>query len=138
MRYLILLLIAIFLTSCEDKKFSHIYQKSIIGKPIKALSISCTNQKVLDLTKEALRKRGIKLLSKAPYTLTVEYGKYAKHCDKPASPSYYESSYDGYLKLILSKGLKRVYMIQKDFHGKLSVDDILELIEGMSDELKWD
>jgi hypothetical protein len=84
---------------------------------------------------EAFKKSGFHIQSGALYVVEIEGAHYPKKCNNPQATAY-DATYDGYAKLTLLKGLKRLYVCQKDFHGALDSAIIEALIQKMKQDLK--
>ncbi len=131
----LILLIAIIFLGCEDKTVTHLYQKKIVGSHIKTLSLANTEPQLITLIKPAIKKAGFTLKDGSPYTIMIESRKYSHHCNNPLTPAY-DATYDGFIKLHLSQGLKELYSIQEDFHGELDTDKIASLLQKMKNDLQ--
>jgi hypothetical protein len=128
------LLITLLLLGCEDKTFTRIYQKEQVGKTIPAISISENNQTLKSMAEKVI-KEYFTLQVGAPYVLEIEGSSYPKKCNNPNTTAY-DATYDGFIKLILLKNMKRLYMCQKDYHGELNPNIIHNLIKQMRRDLK--
>ncbi len=133
MRYI--LLFVLFFTACQDKTYSRIYKQSEVGTTILALSISETNQTIKAIVLKALKHTDFKVVSGSPYALEIDGATYPKKCNNPTT-STYDATYDGYIKLTLLKNMKRIYICQKDYHGRLDEGAISALLEKMQEDLK--
>lgn len=133
MRYL-LLFILIF-TACQDRTYTRIYQKDAVDMNISTMSLSESNQTIKTNVTLALEKSGFKVISGSPYALEIEGTRYSHKCNNP-NTSTYDATYDGFIKLTLLKNMKRIYMCQKDYHGKLDEHIMIELLTKMKQDLK--
>jgi hypothetical protein len=130
----ILLVLTLFFIGCEDKTYTKIYQKSLVGSHIKDISIASSDKDIRNLSKKALKESGFNLKSSSPYSIDIEYRKYSHHCNNPQTAAY-DATYDGFVKLHLFKGLKEVYSVQKDFHGEFDEGVIANLLDKMREDL---
>jgi hypothetical protein len=129
-----ILIIALFFIGCEDKTYTKIYQKSLVGSHIKEISLASSDKEIRTPAIEAIKESGFKLKSSAPYSIDIEYRKYSHKCNNPQTAAY-DATYDGFVKLHLYKGLKEVYSVQKDFHGEFDADVIESLLDKMREDL---
>ncbi len=134
MRYFVPLILLILL-GCEDKTFSRIYKKTIVGKPLTTVSLSETNQTLRSMLIKALQKEHIKVISGANYLLELDGATYPKKCNNP-NTSTYDATYNGYFKLTLRKNMHPLYMCQKDYHGTLNHEVIEALLARLKKDLK--
>jgi len=133
MRYL--LLIILIFTGCEDKVFSQLYDKQIVGENITDISLSETNSTLRKLISTALKNKKFHLVTGSPYVLEFDTRVYSHKCNNPNS-SAYDRTYDGFVQLRLLKNFKRIYICQKDYHGEFSKEIIEELLEKMKRDLE--
>ncbi len=131
----ILLLSTLLFIACEDKTYTKIYQKDIIGSHISSLLVINTQKEIRTPAIKAIKDSGFELKENSPYSIDIEYRKYSHHCNNPLTPSY-DATYDGFVKLHLYHGLKELYSVQKDFHGEFDEEKLKQLIEKMKEDLK--
>ncbi len=114
---------------------THLYQKEIVGSHIHALTLANSEPQLIALLKPALKKTGFAIKEGSPYAIMIESRKYSHHCNNPLTPAY-DATYDGFVKLHLTQGLKELYSIQEDFHGELDTDKIASLLQKMKSDLQ--
>ncbi len=135
MKRFIWFLLIFVLFGCEDKSFSKVYDESIRGDKLYQVRISVNDPLLKKMLKRALEDENIKVSMNAKYTLEVQSREYDHHCNNPLTASY-DATYDGYTKISLMKNMHLIYSIQQDYHGKVDVDILEELIEKMVDDMK--
>ena len=135
LKILFLILVLLF-TGCEQKHFSHVYDKTEIGAKISSISLKYEEDKNKNLYKTKLKEHGFKLTTNSPYTIKIESRLYPKKCNNPLATSE-QKSYIGFVKLTLFKAQKRIYLCQSDFREKDEIQETFEdLIDIMIDEMK--
>ena len=127
-------ILILFLTGCRDHTFTRIYQQDAVSH-IDAIAISVVSQKRYELDSVFLKSLDIRIDKDADYMLEIDSSAYAKHCNNPLTPVH-DALYDGYVKLTLRKGLKRVYVIQRDFKGLFDKQMIESLVDVMKDDME--
>jgi len=132
---IISVLILILLFGCEDKTYKQIYDKSKIYSKIKDISLSNIDKNLREMALISLKGKGFVIKTNSPYSIYIESRKYSHHCNNPNTIAY-DATYDGFVKLTLSYKMKKIYSIQKDYHGKLDEDVIADLLEQMKKDLK--
>jgi len=133
MRYLLLLML--IFGGCEDKSYTKIYNTKMIGLSTPTLSLSETNQSIKNMLAAVLVKEGFHIDSASLYTIEVDADTYHHKCNNPNTATY-DATYDGFVKLTLLKGMKRLYMCQKDYHGELNSKVFATLFSHMKKEFK--
>lgn len=128
--------VLLFLSACDNKTFSKIYQQTPDALEIKSVELICIYPTVQNFVKKALSNEKIHLNTDSIYTLKIDYMDYKKACNNPMT-STYDATYDGFIRLTLLKESKRIYMCQKDFRGELSVSIIEDLLTLMRDDLEF-
>jgi len=126
-------MILLLLGCSEDKTFKRVEDKSVVGK-LHSFTILASNKKLLKMAKEASKEANINI-TPSPYSIVVESSKYPQHCNNPLTPAY-EASYDGYVKLTVKKGFKKIYFIQRDFHDDVTQGILEDLLEILKKDLK--
>ncbi len=134
-KILLLLTVTLLFTACQDKTYSRIYKKDALDGGIPTLTLSESNQTIKTMLTSALKKRGFRVASGSPYALEIEGTRYSHKCNNPNTATY-DATYDGFIKLTLSKHMKRIYMCQKDYHGALDETIMIELLERMQSDLR--
>ncbi len=127
LKTLFVLFTLLFFTGCEQKHFSHVYDKNEIGSTIESISIINQDINNSKFYKTALQDEGFKLKEKSPYKLQTQSRLYHKRCNNPLATTE-QKSYIGFVQLTLFKGDKRIYMCQSDFR---EVSEIKSIIEGL-------
>ena len=133
MRYVLLFIL--LLSGCEDKSFTKIYNTKMIGLSTPTLSLSETNQTIKTMLSDILIQEGFRIDSSSLYTIEVDSNTYSHKCNNP-NTSTYDATYDGFVKLTLLKGMKPLYMCQKDYHGKLDREIFKQLFSHIKKEFK--
>ena len=130
------LFIAYIFTGCEQKHFSHVYDKKEIGATIKTISLTTQDINNSKLYKIGLEKDGFQLQKNTPYKLQTQSRLYPKRCNNPLATAE-QKNYIGFVQLTLLKKQKRIYMCQSDFREKKEIDGIaIGLIDIMIKEMK--
>lgn len=132
---IISILILIFLFGCEDKTYKQIYDKSKIDSKITYISLSNIDKNLRKMALRSIKDEGFGIKTQSPYSIYIESRRYSHHCNNPNTIAY-DATYDGFVKLTLSYKMKKVYSIQRDYHGKLDEDIISSLLEEMKRDLK--
>jgi hypothetical protein len=125
----------IILLGCEDKTFTHVYDKQVVGKKISSIAVSESNISIKNMAIKALKSQGFDVKVGSIYVIEIEGSRYPKKCNNP-NTSTYDATYDGFIKLTLLKQMKPLYMCQQDYHGRLNTNIIADLVEKMKEELK--
>jgi len=129
------LFIAYIFTGCEQKHFSHVYDKKEIGKHINSLSLTSKDINNSNFYKTKLQQNGFKLTSKSSYKLQTDSQLYPKKCNNPLATAE-QKSYIGFVQLTLFKDNKKIYMCQSDFRKTDEIEDKIEgLIQIMTKEM---
>ena len=131
----VLLLFILIFAGCEDKSYTKIYKRDMIGVTTPTLSLNETNQSIKSLLTNVLEKEGFHVESGSLYTIEVDADSYHHKCNNP-NTSTYDATYDGFVKLTLLKGMQRLYMCQKDYHGELDTQVFETLFSHMQKEFK--
>jgi hypothetical protein len=134
--FLSFLFLMLFMLGCEQKHFSHVYDKKEIGANIHLISITSldTNNSKIYITK--LKDEGFKLDEKSHYKLQTDSKLYPKRCNNPLATAE-QKSYIGFVQLTLFKDGKKIYMCQSDFRKIQEIENIIEgLIKIMKKEMK--
>jgi len=134
---IISVLILIFLLGCEDKTYKQIYDKSKIGSKINNISLSNIDKNLRKMALRSLKDEGFGIKTQSPYSIYIESRRYSHHCNNPNTIAY-DATYDGFVKLTLFYKMKKIYSIQRDYHGKLDEGIITDLLEQMKRDLKID
>jgi hypothetical protein len=130
------LFVTLLLTGCEQKHFSHVYDKKEIGATIHAISITNQDTNNSKLYQTTLKKQGFKLKNKSHYSLQTQSRLYPKKCNNPLATAE-QKNYIGFVQLTLLKDDKKLYMCQSDFKKVTDIEDIIKgLVQIMIKEMK--
>ena len=127
--------VALLLLGCEQKHFSHVYDKQEIGSNIKTISIISQDTNNSTLYKTALEEKGFHLKKHSDYQLKTDSKHYPKKCNNPLATAE-QKSYIGFVQLTLYKENKKIYMCQSDFRKTREIEDIIKgLVQIMIKEM---
>jgi len=131
-----LFLISIVFTACDDKMVTKEYIKNLKHLKIDSISLESPYKNIQKKIILALKNENLKINENSIYIIKVDYTDYKKICNNPMT-SAYDATFDGFIRLTLFKKGTRIYMCQKEFRGKLDVDDFEKLLSQMKNELNF-
>ncbi|HHD83327.1 MAG TPA: hypothetical protein ENK93_00465 [Campylobacteraceae bacterium] len=132
---LLLILVLLLISGCGKKYTSHLYDDTVRGSRVDAVRLSTADANLSRLVKAMLQKRDIAISDRALLTLQAEATTYSHHCNNPLTCSY-DATYDGFVKLTLMRQMHPLYMVQSDYHGRLTPKLLESLWEQMTEELE--
>ena len=120
---------------CEQKHFSHVYDKKELGIELQTISLINQDTNNSKLYKTILENQGFKLNKEAPYKLQTQSKRYPKKCNNPLATAE-QKSYIGFVQLTLFKDNKKIYMCQSDFRKTTEIENLIKgLVQIMIKEL---
>ena len=136
MRYLLFWLsMLLVMGGCEQRYTSHLYDASVKGSRVAAVRLSSADANLSRLAESMLQRKGIRVSDAAPLTLEVEGTTYTHHCNNPLTCTY-DATYDGFAKLTLMRQMHPLYMVQSDYHGRLTPKLLGALWDQMAEDLE--